>query len=175
MQRFLGKKTVVLTTVLCGLTSILGCKPEEDRIRDREAKEKAAAESASQPPMPNQVAKAGVGKEGQSLKDVNPNSPGGMLAAPIKAYFNVKQKAVFEIQLVSQMNAFKAIHGRAPKSHEEYMKEVVTDMIKLPKLPDGMIYRYHPETEELWVEAANSPSSGGSESQSGPPSSPPGE
>jgi hypothetical protein len=132
---------------------LVGCKPEAERLRDLEAADKAAAEAAAKPPMPDQVAKAGVGVKGDSLDSVSPNSPGGIIAQPAKTFFKVKERIVFEIQLPKQMDLFKASNGRPPKSHEEYMREVVTDSIKLPELPRGMVYRYHPDTAELWVEA----------------------
>jgi hypothetical protein len=74
-----------------------------------------------------------------------------LITGPAQAFFKTKEKIVFEIQLPSTLNAFKALNGRNPKSHEEYMETIKG--IKLPQLPVGMIYRYHPDTDELWVEA----------------------
>lgn len=129
--------------------AVAGCKPEADRIRDNEA---AAAAPAQEPPMQNQVAKAGVGVKGNSLDSIQGNDPRMLLAGPVKTFFQVKERIVFDMQLKPMENTFNALNGRNPKSHEEYMKEVV-GQIKLPTLPDGMVYRYHPETNELWVEA----------------------
>ena len=129
---------------------VAGCKPEADRVRDEEAA--AAAVPAQEPQMPNQVAKAGVGVQGNSLDSIQGNDPRMMLAGPVKAYFQIKERIVFDIQVKPMEQTFNAINGRNPKSHEEYMKEIV-GQIQLPKLPDGMVYRYHPETNELWVEA----------------------
>ncbi|MCY2985389.1 MAG: hypothetical protein NTY15_17315 [Planctomycetota bacterium] len=129
---------------------IAGCKPEADRIRDDEAA--AAAVPAQEPQMQNQVAKAGVGVQGNSLDSIQGNDPRMLIAGPVKTFFQVKERIVFDIQLKQMEQTFNAINGRNPKSHEEYMKEVV-GQIKLPKLPDGMVYRYHPEANELWVEA----------------------
>ena len=102
--------------------------------------------------MQNQVAKTGVGVQGDSLDSIQGNDPRMLIAGPAKAYFNVKEKIVFEIELPKSEQLFNALQGRNPKSHDEYMKEVV-GQIKLPKLRDGMVYRYHPDTNELWVEA----------------------
>ena len=64
-----------------------------------------------------------------------------------------KEKIVFDIELPRSAQLYNALHdGKDPKTHEEYMKEVV-GQIKLPKLPPGKVYRYHPETNELWVES----------------------
>ena len=130
---------------------VAGCKPEADRIRDEEAAAAAAAQ-AQEPKMQNQIAKTGVGAQGNSLDSIQGNDPRMLIAGPVKAYFNTKERIVFEIELPKSEQLFNALQGRNAKSHEEYMKEVV-GQIKLPKLPDGMVYRYHPETNELWVEA----------------------
>jgi hypothetical protein len=143
------KKSLLYLWMICGFCSAsIGCKPEEDRIRDLEA-----AKAPPQPvqPMPDQVAGVGVGVKGDSLDDIKGNDPRMLLAGPAKAYFNTKEKIVFEIQIPHTMNAFKALNGRNPKSHEEFMQEIKG--IPLPKLPQGMVYRYHPDTDELWVEA----------------------
>jgi hypothetical protein len=48
---------------------------------------------------------------------------------------------------------YKALEGAAPKSHDEFMEQVIqANQIKLPVLPPGARYVYKPETEELMVE-----------------------
>ena len=136
----------------CVVLSVLGCKPEADRLRDEEAAAAAAATAAQEPQMPNQVAKTGVGVQGNSLDGIQGNDARMLVAGPVKAYFNAKERIVFDIQLRESEKLFNALQGRDPKSHEEYMKEVV-GKIPLPKLQDGMVYRYHPDSNELWVEA----------------------
>ncbi len=131
------------------LLSTLGCKPEEERRLDAQAE--ANVPLPQEPEMPEQVAKAGVGVKGNSLDDINGEDPRMLMAGPVKAYFNAREKIVFEIQLPQSANLFNALNGRNPKTHEEYMKEVVGP-IQLPELPKGMVYRYHPDTNELWVE-----------------------
>ena len=127
-----------------------GCKPEADRVRDASAAKAVAP--PQEPQMPDQVAKVGVGVQGNSLDDIKGNDPRMIIAGPAKALFNTRERVVFEIQLPSQSNLFYASNGRHPKTHEEYMKEIVGP-IQLPKLPDGKVYRYHPDTNELWVES----------------------
>jgi len=127
----------------------LGCKPEEDRLRDMKAAD--AVPPPQEPDMPDQIAKVGVGLKGNSLDDINGNDPRLLLAGPVKAYFNAREKIVFEIQLPQSANLFNALNSRNPKTHEEYMKEVVGP-IQLPQLPTGMVYKYHPDTNDLWVE-----------------------
>jgi hypothetical protein len=94
------------------------------------------------------VAKAGVGKQGQSLKEHT-----GVLVEPAKALFNVRQKAVFEMQIPSAMKLFEATEGRKPQSHDEFMSKIIApNQIKLPELPAGSKYVYDPQRGELMVE-----------------------
>ena len=55
-------------------------------------------------------------------------------------------------QLVGAMKFFKADKGRNPKSHEEFMKEIIKENgIKLPELPEGSKYLYDPAKGDLFV------------------------
>ena len=145
------RKVHALLGLVCLIFPVVGCKPEADRIRDKEAV--AAIVPPKEPEMPDQVAKVGVGVQGNSLDDIKGNDPRMLIAGPAKALFNTKEKIVFDIELPRSAQLYNALHdGKDPKTHEEYMKEVV-GQIKLPKLPPGKVYRYHPETNELWVES----------------------
>ncbi len=145
------RKVHALLGLVCLVFPVVGCKPEADRIRDKEAA--AAVVLPKEPEMPDQVAKVGVGVQGNSLDDIKGNDPRMLIAGPAKALFNTKEKIVFEIELPKSAQLYNALHdGKDPKTHEEYMKEVV-GQIKLPKLPPGKVYRYHPDTNELWVES----------------------
>jgi hypothetical protein len=145
----------------------LGCKPEEERQKEIAA---AAAQQAAPaaPTMQDRVAGVGVGVQGRSLEGGSDYNPAKMVSGPAAAYFRTKEKIVFEIQVPHTLNAFVALNGRHPKSHEEYMREIIGTQIKLPKLPDGMVYRYHPESQELWVEADKPTDVGASEGSSSP-------
>ena len=51
------------------------------------------------------------------------------------------------------MQLFQATNGHFPKSHEEFMKEIIEfGQIKLPELPEGKSYVYEPKTHQLMVE-----------------------
>ena len=140
----------VFLVVLAGLVSV-GCKPAEDRERDRIAKEKEAAASTTQTLEEAKVAGVGVGKQGQGMGDVSSANPANFVAAPVKAYFQVKERIVFD-QITSVMKLYQATNGYLPKTHEAYMKELEANFIKLPELPEGQVYRYRPEEGELYVE-----------------------
>lgn len=150
-RKIFMRKVHALLGPVCLLFPMVGCKPEADRIRDSAAAA-AAAVPPKEPEMPDQVAKTGVGVQGNSLDDIKGNDPRMLIAGPAKALFNTKEKIVFDIELPKSAQLFNALQGRDPKTHEEYMKEVV-GQIKLPKLPAGKVYRYHPDTNELWVES----------------------
>ena len=138
----------VFFVITCVLFPLMGCKPEADRIRDKEA---AAVLPPKEPQTPDQIAKVGVGAQGDSLDGISGDDPRMLIVGPVKAFFNTKEKIVFDIQLPQSAQLFNALHGRDPKTHEEYMKEVV-GQIKLPRLPEGKVYKFHPDTNELWVE-----------------------
>ncbi|MFN7841081.1 MAG: hypothetical protein ACK5YR_10670 [Pirellula sp.] len=137
--------------VLVGLVSV-GCKPAEDRERDRLARESEAATSESQTLAEPKIAGVGVGKQGQGLGDVSSANPANFVAAPAKAYFQIKERIVFEQLIPKVMQLYQATNGHLPKTHEAYMKELETNRIKLPELPEGQVYRYRPEEGELYVE-----------------------
>ncbi|MFN9418491.1 MAG: hypothetical protein ACK578_13545 [Pirellula sp.] len=139
---------------------LASCKPQEEILREQQAADEAAAAAENKPAMESQIAKTGVGIKGDSLEGTSSSNPASLVSAPALAYFKLKERVVFEIQLQKQMDLFKAYHGRPPKNHEEYMKEVVTNQIKLPTLPTGMVYRYHADTAELWVEPEKEKSNG---------------
>lgn len=99
------------------------------------------------------VAHAGVGKEGQSLQ--NETGIGRAIAQPAITLFAVKQRAVFEIQIPQAMQLFEGLEGRKPKDHEEFMAKIIqANNIRLPELPAGKVYRYHPDDAQLYVESA---------------------
>ncbi len=114
-----------------------------------------------------------MGVQGRSLEGGSEYNPATFVSGPAAAYFRTKEKIVFEIQIPHTLNAFVALNGRHPKSHEEYMREIIGTDIKLPKLPEGMVYRYHPESQELWVESEKKDDSSAAASPTAESSSPP--
>jgi hypothetical protein len=100
------------------------------------------------PDMERVKAEKGVGIKGRSLDEHQ-----GMLVTPAKAYFSVRERVVFEIRLPDALNKYKALNGNGPKSHDEFMAQIIdANQIQLPELPAGQRYVYDPEKEELMVE-----------------------
>jgi hypothetical protein len=116
-----------------------------------------APETADQPqpapPAPAleaQRAAAGVGKQGEKL--LGHNEAQRIISGPASELFQLRQRAVFDIQIPQALNLFKATNGRAPRNHEEFVKQVLEpNGIVLPELRAGMAYQFNPEREELWV------------------------
>lgn len=98
------------------------------------------------PPATAQVpAQVGVGKKGRGYG-------GGIVTEPIRAKFRAEQRIVFD-QVKHALDLYKATNGRAPKSHDEFMQEVIqANQIQLPDLPSGETYVYDPQAEELMVQ-----------------------
>ncbi len=108
----------------------------------------APAEPAPAADMERVKAEKGVGVKGRSLDQHE-----GLLVTPAKAYFSVRERAVFEIQIPGALKLFKATNGSGPKSHEDFMAQIIdANQIQLPELPAGQKYVYDVETEELMVE-----------------------
>ncbi len=125
------------------LVGSLGCGPTSPPAP-------APAPPAEASEVVAQKAVAGVGKQGQSLR--NDTGVAKMISGPAAALFNVKQKAVLDIQIPHALQLFQATEGRLPKSHDEFMEKIVTaNNLVLPELPAGAVYRFNTDKGELWV------------------------
>jgi hypothetical protein len=106
---------------------------------------------APQPAMPEteQVkAQKGVGIAGRSLDPYE-----GAVVTPAKTLFTVRERIIFEVQIPEALKLFKAMNGQGPKSHDEFMTQIIqANQILLPELGPGQRYVYNPQTEELLVE-----------------------
>ena len=120
----------------------VGCAPKD-----------AVSEANVAPEAQNAIAQkaaVGVGKQGQSLEDNTGVS--GMVSGPVSALFKVKQGMVFDVAIPQAMQLFQASNGRVPNSHEEFMEKIISaNRIQLPELPQGQVYRFNVEKNELWV------------------------
>lgn len=106
----------------------------------------AAVEPAAPPPTIQKPADVGAGKRGHDLGQ-------GIVATPVAAYFAAQEQVAFRVEVPQAMNLFKAEKGYAPRSNEEFMKEIIqANNIKLPELPAGHKYIYDPAQEQLMVE-----------------------
>ena len=74
-----------------------------------------------------------------------------MITGAAGAYGGMVEK-VSNIQIVQAVNLFKAMEGRYPKDHEEFMSEVIKkNNIRLAMLPHGSEYKYDVENHALVV------------------------
>lgn len=93
-------------------------------------------------------AEVGVGRKGHGYGT-------GPIATPLAARWRAAERLIFDAQIPHAMNLFKATNGRAPASHDEFMKEIIKfNQIHLPELREGERYQYDPETEQLMVVGA---------------------
>lgn len=91
-------------------------------------------------------AEAGVALQGRSLDEHE-----GLLVTPAKAYFAVREKAVFQIQIPHAIQLYKA-ENPIPLTFDEFKQNILDpNKIKLPQLPPGHSYEWDPEQEQLMV------------------------
>lgn len=131
--------------IMLAMVMLAGCGGEEPgaTIESDQQPQDAGGQPLPPPETPapetvREAAKVGVGKQGRDYGT-------GPVATPIATYFRTKQRIAF-LQIATPMNMYKAIHGHFPKTHEEFMEEIIKkNSIKLPELPAGERYVYDPE------------------------------
>jgi hypothetical protein len=97
------------------------------------------AVGAPTPGAERKEAVVGVGRKGQDYGS-------GPVSTPIAAYFRTRQRVVFDIQIAQAMNVYYALNEHYPKSHEEFMEEIIKkNAIKLPELRSDERYVYDAE------------------------------
>ncbi len=175
-------KWVVLTPLAVSLVLMIGCdigKPTKVRSKPQDEEPALAQEAESQPapaPQPKPAAKPepvakteptpepkpevkmevvkaepGVTGKADFAKD-GANSIMSPITVPVGEYFQARDRAAFDMQIPKAMQLYKAMNGKAPATHEEFMSKIVDEnSIILPQLPDGRSYLYDPKTETLNV------------------------
>lgn len=154
---------IALLLVVLGVLSLCGCNhPTSQPAAQQPAPPRQPAapqlpakpEPPAPPPQPAvpapsaapQKAGVGVGEKGRGYGQ-------GVVATPAATLFAAKERIVFEMEVPKAMQLFKAMEGRGPKDHAEYMDKIIkANQIRLPELPQGKQYRYDPKTELLMVE-----------------------
>ena len=108
------------------------------------------SQPSAKPAVSQQKADVGVGKQGRGYDQSPIVAP---VTVPIATYFAGKEMIAFRIQIPDAMRLYKATNGSAPKTHEEFMQQIIqANNIRLPELPPGDRYVYDPAREELMVE-----------------------
>lgn len=117
-------------------------------VAKQDAAKPAAAPQPKSEPKPEPKPRLEKAEAGASGKG---NYGAGIITTPLSVYFRAQERIIFD-QVTHALNLYKASNGRAPKSHEEFMSQVIkANMIKLPTLPPGDEYLYDPAKEELFV------------------------
>ena len=102
---------------------------------------------ANAPETETVKAQAGVGIKGRSLDEYE-----GVVVTPVKTYFRAKERISFEIEFPHALNLYKALEGSVPQNFAELEEKVLRpNNIRLPALPNGHLYDWNAETEELLV------------------------
>jgi hypothetical protein len=108
------------------------------------AEQPAPVESETEQPV-GRPAEVGVGRKGHDYGT-------GPVATPLATRWRAAERLVFSVQIPQAMNLFKATHDRAPRTHDEFMKEIIkANQISLPELRPGERYYYDPAAEQLMV------------------------
>jgi hypothetical protein len=75
---------------------------------------------------------------------------GGIITEPLRQHFLIQHRIVFEISVKQAEQLYRAEHGRMPRSHEEYITEIIEkNGIQLPELDSGWDYYYDATDEQL--------------------------
>ncbi len=153
------RRILMPSFLIVGCVLSVGCEPMPVG-----APSPAAQNPAAQTPAESVKAQVGVGAKGRSLD--GETGVGKMVSAPVSAFFAVKERVAFDIQIPQALGLFRASEGRFPKSHQEFMDKIIkANQIKLPELPEGMVYRFNTELGELWVDP---PAQGNTNAPAGP-------
>ena len=144
------------------LSIVSGCEPPQIQSRsvggppepiyaDPGRLPQAEAEPVPQQRATTRSPVANTKKKQSNLDSIKPESVegggtlGDILLTPLRTYSKVKVR-INEIQIKSQLNAFRAKNGSNPKDFEQYKKEILDPVgITLPELPDGDRYVFDPQ------------------------------
>jgi DNA repair exonuclease SbcCD ATPase subunit len=102
------------------------------------------AENARRAESDRKKAAVGMGEKGRSYGN-------NLIAVAAASLWSTKERLAL-MQIEHDMNIYKGLHGDFPKTHEEFMKNIIEENhIKLPVLHEGQKYEYDPETETLMI------------------------
>jgi len=104
--------------------------------------------AAPQPAENRIAAQVGVGRRGH----LDPQGRISIYSSSVNAFFRTRENLTYNVQIPHAMNLYKATHGRAPRTHEEFWREIIQiNNLRMPELNEGYTYEYDPQTEELYV------------------------
>lgn len=160
-----------LTLVLVSILAISGCDSggksssdgpsemermaqqlEQESAAKKKAEEEAAKQAEASATPPPEEAPVRVGDSDKNREETyNP------LLAAAHAYVFAENRAII-IQHTSAVKLFHAEKGYYPKSHEDYMKQIVDrELVILPKPDEGFEFWYRPEDPlNLWMRPVGS-------------------
>jgi hypothetical protein len=107
------------------------------------------AQKPADPPKPAEIGEfdQGAGKEVVTL-DAKVSNP---ITGPVEILKTLQVKMP-TLQIEQALNFFNANEGRFPKSHDEFMTQVIApNNIRLPVLPSGLDYQYDVDGHRLVI------------------------
>ncbi len=124
---------------------------QEQAKQDAERTAQEAQQDAAQNPAesaPLETVTARSGKKGKTLEG------GGYLSVVAGTRFWAENQMTLNV-VRKNMDLYRAEHGDYPKTHEEFMKNIIElNLVKLPELPEGWEYVYDP-TDPLELKMRN--------------------
>ncbi|MCL2622313.1 MAG: hypothetical protein FWD31_01500 [Planctomycetaceae bacterium] len=103
---------------------------------------------APQPPENRRAAQVGDGRQGHYEQFGRMS----IFSHNIGTMYRTRENLTYNVQIPHAMNFYKATHGRAPQTHEEFWREIIqANNLRMPELKEGCHYDYNPQTEELEV------------------------
>ena len=115
--------------------------------------EPGPAQTQNAPPTPppqdvRRAAQVGDGRQGH-YEEFGRMS---IFSHTIGTMYRTRENLTYNIQIPHAMDLYKATTGHAPRTHEEFWKEIIqANNLKMPELKEGCYYDYNPQTEELDV------------------------
>ena len=125
---------------------------QNDPQPDAELPAQPEQEEPEQPENNTVLVQAAPGMTGKGTGyNTSTNNPMSIITVPVSTDFSVRERLVLQ-QVDHAMNLYRAEHGTAPSSNEEYMKKIIQENnIRLPRLPEGHEYVYDPNDGLLKV------------------------
>ena len=130
----------------------VGAEIEKNQQQAAADQQKAAAEAARRQARAQEQAEADAAARKVTIDDMRRGKSlrgGGYLATVLSARFRAEHKLIL-IQVEHAMNLYNGLHGHYPKSHDEFMTNVIqANSLQLPELDEGFEYLYDPDDHQL--------------------------
>lgn len=140
--------TLVLLTLL-----LAGCQVARD---DSDSADESNKTKSKQGIIGKSTNDIGELQPGDNVSETGPLTPGLPVTGAFSAYGSALE-TLSKGQIHQALEFYNAEHGHYPKSHDEFMQQVIKpNRIKLPQLPGNRVYKYDVANHKLVVVEAES-------------------